>query len=390
MTPGWTPAKRTSGGKVEGFTLLEMTIVVVMVVIMCGLLYQVTLRTMEASEYATAFNHLAISAQRVSNEMMEDLVTAKELFEDRTSIDTGRNRGVEYYNALDLSAKPPIDSTKLPVIEPNEVFSADTAALQKTGNCLMFIRTEPAYTVQVAYKQDLISGDFLMREVSIDLYRIVIYYLTKERGEIAGIPHLLDMVRWESIRFADKAQVEAVAIRDPTPADNVRMQSNLIEHLVSLPVHERVSYCWDASKLIDSAIFEFVSESVSGETVYKIADNPEAMPVTISPPPVPAGYVDVSKYRPYELLFDSAQRKVSVSWNTSTFATGSTFKSSVAVPKFGLNNLTGDWFPNGFEVQAVGQSGSRQILTRIVLAKETSFRHVAAHDATTIISTRDF
>ena len=52
--------------------------------------------------------------------------------------------------------------------------------------------------------------------------------------------------------------------------------------------------------------------------------------------------------------------------------------------------MSGDGFPNGFEVQVVGQSGARQALVRIVLAKETSDRRMAAYESTTIISTREF
>ena len=113
MTPHEDAAMNMRKTETRGFTLLEMMIVVVLIVVTFSLLYGVTLRTMEATEYATAFNLMAAKGQRIGNAMKEDLVTAKEIFEDREDPATLRNRGVEYYNALYLTGQLPIDSTSL-------------------------------------------------------------------------------------------------------------------------------------------------------------------------------------------------------------------------------------------------------------------------------------
>jgi len=394
----------------RGFTLIEMMIVIVLLVIMSGLMYETTLRTMEATEYAQIFNIMAIKAQRLSNALKEDLVTTKRLFEDGTD--------VGYFNALSLTP-PPIDTTKLPKIEENDHFCADSAAMTKTGNCLMFVKVEPAYSVEAAYKVDGL-GDPVTRPVRVDLYRAVIYYLARPtnyqgRSPLSQMAGGINLIRWQSVRFADKGQIDALEIRDPTPADAESLQSNVIASLsdpadpdpadpTDRPVGwAPIEYCWDPTKPVDEAFFKFVE--VGG--VHGMQDTtgdgvPDPVPgMSIEPAQDVNQWKDQELFDATAVLVDSDDSVgVSVSWNArhpalsalNILSTQLPRKSPVLVPKFAIPivDTTTDWFPNGLEVQVIGQSGYRQTLVRLVLTKETTRQRIVAHESTTIVSTRDF
>lgn len=395
----------------QGFTLLEVMIVVLILSTVVVLFYQVTMQTMDASDYAAAFSDMTLGAQKAGNSIKEDLTTSKEVFQNNT-------RGTEYYACLQFPAEfPPLTSSLMPTIDANGAFTADTSTAAKTGNCLVFIKTEPVYTVDTRYgptmdddrdpaKETEPDADDV-RTVRIDVYRIVVYYLTRLRGaDIGDHPHGLSLIRCESPRFLDKGQIEALLGRDPLPtptgADQATrdatlpdLKSEFIKHAMLAndeedDEHEDVGgknnedpedpfeYCWDTSAAADSAFFQ-LRLGAGGE--YEIA--PTATNLTI--------VMENAKH----VIPNLAGKHASVLWNTWQWDGVSRkmlpqLRSPVTVPKYGWSDITGDWFPNGFEVQVIGQSGSRQVLVRLVLGKETNLHRIAAYDATTIIATRDF
>ncbi|MEW6354804.1 MAG: prepilin-type N-terminal cleavage/methylation domain-containing protein [Planctomycetota bacterium] len=410
-----------------GFSLLEVMMVVVIMVIVCALFYEVTMYTADATQYALAFNQMASSCQKASNQLKEDLATAKEVlglrFEPGTDPPVASDtyapniRVAEYRRELTLPADaPPIGvelvaregTGILPVLDPNGAFGPDDATTQRTGNCLMFIKTDPAFSARARYgPEDQFDPEINTRLIMIDVYRIVYYYLTvMQGGNVGGMEDSLSLIRWESIRFVDKEQLESLAERDPLPTPEGAtqaekdatlpvMQSDFIRQLVE---DAGINYCWDTTQNADTAFYELVQDAGSGD--YMVASAPiSAFEVSSSDLNIP-----MSKYEHVVLNLEAKQ--ATISWNTQSnlFIAGMgvafrenykqwfPFKSPVMVPRFGYPDisLAGRGFPHGLEVQVIGPSGARQVLVRLVLVKETMRHRTAAHETVTIVATRDF
>ncbi|NOZ20630.1 MAG: prepilin-type N-terminal cleavage/methylation domain-containing protein [Planctomycetes bacterium] len=423
----------------RGFTLVEVMIVAVIAWVVAYLFYQLVMQTTYATRYALAFNQMATSCQKAANQLKEDLSTAKEVFGLRFEPGTDppvasdtyapNIRASEYRIELELSPtalplgeeiQPREGTGLLPVLDPNGMFGPDDATVRRTGNCLLFTRTEAAFSARTRYGPVVVGDpEANTRLIMIDVFRLVYYYLTRVPGaDVGGVEDGLSLVRWESIRFVDKGQLDALAERDPLPIPGDHpwdendpktgppdqteidatlpvMQSEFIRQLVE---DEGINYCWDTTQDASSAFYELTQDAVSGDYVI------DSSPVSAFDASSTNLNIPMNKFE--HVILNLASKHATVSWNTpgNEFIAGMgnqfkvnygnyfRFQSPVLVPRFGYPDvsLSGPGFPHGFEVQVIGPSGARQVLVRLVLAKETWQKRIAAHETVTIVSTRDF
>jgi len=339
-------------------TIVELMIVTVFLSVLFVLFYQLVLRITQANEYAMAFSELSTYSQQACNDMKEDLTASRFLFQNDSF-------GNAYWDAIMFPTDAqPLNSCRLPTAEELGNFEPDTATHQKTGNCILFIKNETPFTTVCKYGPD----DTDYKTVRIDVYRIVAYYLTKITGsDIGNKPDSLNLIRAETELYADYSQLIYIGENDPDD-DHPDLQEELLAKLVE---DADVNYAWKTSEEPDEAFFPI---ELTGST-YTLATSPQS-PMVI-------------QFDSWEEVVPNMKYKhMSVCWNIDD-----TFRLPIKVPTFGVASAAGDGFPHGFEVQIIGPSGARQIMTRIALVKETSSRRVAgiaAHVNTTVISAKDF
>lgn len=132
--------RRSKNGKrnsILGFTLVEMTISLVVMAVGFSAFLGVALESMRDYEFYTKLNLVAQWNQQVVNDIRKDTLSTKRYFNDDAE-------GQSYYNALDFAAAPPpIDSLRLPWIDEAGVIEVDTLGNEKTGNALFFVKALP-------------------------------------------------------------------------------------------------------------------------------------------------------------------------------------------------------------------------------------------------------
>ena len=339
----------------RGLTLVETMIVAVVTMVAFWAFYEVMVRTSDANDYAMAFNSLCGTAQRTVNDIREDLSVAKLLFRNSST-------GQGYLAAASLPPEYPIlGQSRLPGQREGGIFQKNTAGTSYTGNVLLFVRTELPYEGSLRYRLDTTKR----RPVRIDLYRLVVYYLSKVPGaRIGGVNDSLTLVRAGSALFAD--YLEVTSITDPVPAETPDLKA---EALADLYNNQGIRYLWNTTADAPAAFYPIL---LPGGGAFSVSATPDPLcrPLLTAPT---------------EFIRNLRFRHASVSWNV-----GTTFRSPVIVPAFGLANPAGDGFPHGFEVQVIGLSGARQTLVCLALARQTPGQRLAAHSARIVISSKDY
>jgi hypothetical protein len=321
--------------------------------------FEVVVRTNDANEYGMGFNSLVATSQTAVNDICGDLSVSKLIFRNDTL-------GQGYLAALTfLTQYPLLGNSRLPAAGRDfDIFQKDTSTTTGfTGNVLLFVRAEQAYQADLAYCNDTSK----LRAVRIDLYRIVIYYLTKvTNARIGGMSYSLNLVRAYSEVYADYPEI--MAITDPVTGESPPNPDLRTSAINDLYYNHGVTYLWDTTAAVGSA---FHALTVVGSEL-EIAATPSASYHPMLSAPV-------------EFIKNVRYRHASVAWNT-----GNNFRSSITVPQFGYANPAGDGSPHGFEVQVIGPSGARRALVCLSLARQMSSQQIAAHSAQVIVSSKDY
>jgi prepilin-type N-terminal cleavage/methylation domain-containing protein len=200
---------------VRGFTLVEMTISLVVMAVGFSAFLGVALESMRDYEFYTKLNLVAQWNQQIVNDIRKDTLSTKRYFSDDAE-------GQAYFDALDFGASPPpIDSLRLPRIDEPGIIEVDTLGSEKTGNALFFVKALPLTSsdFKVGWGDDFVT-DFQVaigmdpEDVAtyrINTYRFVVYYLNERvQDGVGAYPDSLDLVRWSSIPVLDYGQVMAV------------------------------------------------------------------------------------------------------------------------------------------------------------------------------------
>jgi len=337
-----------------GTTLLELTIVLVLISVAWMAFLLVAVETVHDYDFFNALNLLAQWNQKIVNDVRDDTLAAKQYFENDA-------RGIDYFNALFKDAEsPPVNSLRLPVIDETGDLGIDSPTDPRTGNCLFFVKTLPPFVATVPYD---VTED---RTYRVNMYCLVLYYLTLRQDErIADRRGTLDMMRWRSRPVADYNQI--MAIEDPDASDAIDPRAEMVAAFVT--EHDS-TWLWSASEDVTNAFYEC-------DEFGQINASPE--PDMVIPQDPDEGIQSVIPATP------TRAKRASVGFNSTTpgWDTGPT------VPQLATEDATGDGFPHGFEVQICGPSGSRKVLIRMVLAKGTS-RKIITREFAALFTTRDF
>lgn len=334
----------------RGFTLLEVILSSTILTVMVFLMTTLSISGSDAQKYAERLNRTTEIAQRLLDDARQELISSVILFHDNTI-------GNAYKDLLDHSStKTPITG-KLPKLETTEIFEKDpTSSLAKTGNELLFTR----------YAWSTVFETLAGNRYQIDVYRFVYYYLAEEEdGPQPGSPIGLNLVKWIGEAMVDGDQIDA--IEDST--DRTEVLSHLVNQTADVngKIHPSAEIVW------------LRGEDPSLPTTLR---HIQPSGILMDDPQVPRSsiwklYADAGHTEDGMLFF----RHHSIATNYA--------RTTLGVGRFGIQDMSGDGFPHGFELQMIGPASARQILLHMVLVGNNRQGQIPHARVQAIIDARD-
>jgi len=319
----------------KGFSVMEMMIVVLLMSVVALIFYELLDGAMDLSLIVESHNDLITSGQRAINNIQTEVHQAKMLFQDNTL-------GNEYRNALDIPTSVPVwggtTTSKMPVFDDTGELVPDsgTGGSRRVGNCFLIARHLPP--VSITYDADNDGTDDTT--ILADEYRFQFYYIsTNTQRSFFFLGYYLDLVEAKSDTYADYFQLSNLDATNPS--------GNTIQQQVAAKLFAQgVRQAWNPGQEIDSAFYGLVDGGVSGTPVQSPTIKMNAKSLF---PEFRGGRV--SGRIDYSIAFVPELP-------TPPFAVKD------RIPLYAQQD--GD-FPGGLEFLVVGPSGSRKVLSRLVL-----------------------
>jgi prepilin-type N-terminal cleavage/methylation domain-containing protein len=313
----------------RGMSLIEALITLVLLGMAMAIFYEMMLSSLRAGMFSESRNDLATIGQRAANAIHTEVIQAKLIFQEnavgtayRTRIAAGLPAGVAA-----------IAGSRMPIIDQNTTIigqdpGPDNIAT-RTGNSMIVVRQLSPLAVPWDNDNNVATPNV---SFFVDRYQFEYYFLKSDpRTNFGGLGYYLDVMQGTSQVFADYFQINSIAVNKAQVAANARTAGNIL-------------MAWDPGKAItDPAFYDMSAAGVfTGNTTPVFA-----MTVKSLAPEISGGRV-------------SGRMSYSVAPNPTA-----TIKFKDPVPRYATGTAN---FPQGLEFQIVGGSGSRKILTRLVLA----------------------
>lgn len=316
-----------SRNRTAGFTLVELALSAVILVVMVLVIGNLAATGTKAQEYAKRLNRVTEIGQDIADTLRLDLLSCVKLFGSSES-------AVPLLQYLDLEGCPsPLDGTRLPLVSSTVELVPDTGVTQSVGNSLFFGRLAWVDRYQCA------SGNAYL----VDVHRWVHYYLTPEgAGPRPGFAHGLNLVRFLSEPMADAEQVAAIPTAD---------RAEVLQHLhAATPdaegaVRDPVRLVWNRTPVAGEGLFREIQGNGSLSTS----------------PSTGTWKVRSAEGPPRGIL---SYRHHSVATNFCRFDGE---QSAAGVARWCQPSFDGMGFPHGFEVKVGGPSSGRKVAVNLVL-----------------------
>ena len=331
----------------RGVTLLELMIAVTILgIISVGIS---TFLTNVQRNYSVEDARIGIKTgtQTAINKIALNLTAAKRLFQN-----TAGDNAFLALAQLTAPAPAALAGSKLPQINDGASMSPSVGSFvaSAVGNSLFFASLDLPF-VTLAPIADSAAA---MHTIRVDSYHFNYYYLSQSMAQSVGGAGQIMLWEWHSVSVADYSQI--MAWPDAT------LRSNLVKALFAAGYN----YAWDCTQ--DTVNTAFYALNSAG-AVTAMGAAPALTQKTAAPM--------------IKLLTGTlgANYRYGVAPNT-----GTSFKIPYAVPQFGT---AGGNFPSGFEIVVVGSSSARQVLMRLVLTAEGTFKGNIANQQVVVASARD-
>lgn len=336
--------------RAAGFSLIEFAIVAALIGLVIYACSTLAVGGSEAQEYARRLNRATEVTQEICDQVRTEMVSCVRLFGNDTE-------GNDNLDLLDLTGvAPPIASSRLQTISPNEELRADTSGSEITGNSVFFARLAWSDTFQCT------SGTTYM----VDVYRWYYYYLTiEDTGPQMDSPIGLNMMRVESEPLIDGSAIDRIAVA----ADHAEVLLHLYNATPDAAGarHSPCTMVWMRGQL---------PSTVGALRMIRYQDG-SLSSTPINGRPSPWNILRSSQYVPGLLSY----RHHSVATNFAP--------RNFGVSRFSLKTTATGGFPHGFEVQTVGPSNGRQTMFHLVVTSTNRHSHWAWRDEQVVIATRD-
>ncbi len=333
-----------------GFTLVEVIVASVLLLMMITAVATLSVSGMEAQDYAARLNRTTEIDQALLDKMRLEIVSSVRMFGNDT--EGNANLGV-----LDLGGAPArLAGSRLPTISATGSIQKDTSSSQITGNSLFFAKL--AWTDRYRCH----SGT----EYLVDVYRWMYYYMTPEGGgPTSGSATGLNLVCVTSEPLIDAAGIDRIT--DTTDSEEV------LQHL-----HDATPDALGVTHLPCEVVWERGAlPSVVGTlrqinpTNWRLVDDPL-----------------VGRPDPWKVLRNDSDFVSLLSYRHHSVATNFA-RPAFGVGKYGYVSTAGAGFPHGFEIQIVGPSSARQVLLHLVLASTNRRGQIAWSDMRVVVDGRE-
>lgn len=315
----------------SGFTLVELALSAVILVVMVLVIGNLAATGTKAQEYAKRLNRVTEVGQDIADTLRLDLLSCVKLF---GSAETA----TPMLPYLDLEGCPqPLDGTRLPLVSSTVDLVPDAGAATTVGNSLFFGRLAWVDRYQCT------SGNAYL----VDVHRWVHYYLTPEgAGPQPGCAHGLNLVRFLSEPMADAEQVAAIPVAD---------RAEVLQHLrTATPdaggtVRDPVRLVWNRAPAAGESLFQEIlsngsltSSPSTGTWKVRSAEGPSR---------------GILSYRHHSVA--------------TNFCRFDGEQSAAGVARWCMPSFVGMGFPHGFEVKVGGPSSGRKVAVNLVLVSTT-------------------
>jgi hypothetical protein len=331
-----------------GFSIAELAVASTLFLAMVLVVTMLAQTGSEAQDLGRRISRMTEMAQETTDRIRLEMLSSVKVFAD----DTEGNANLA---VADLTNCPvPLGTRRLPVLDPAGKFRQDSTGDEITGNSLFF--AELAWRDRYRCR----SG----KEYVVEVYRWIQYYLTpKDGGPRLGQRGGVDMVRWVSEPMADGAVVDAIT----STVD----RAEVLDHMASATAGSEGG--------IRPAVL----------VVWTRGGDPAVAGTFRQISPVDGSMQNIPSGRPYPWRIVPASGQVngllayqrgSVASNYDIVAPG--------VTRFALRDDTAG-FPQGFELQLIGQASARQLLLHLVMVDMTRKGPLAWSQVQTIINCKD-
>ena len=312
----------------RGFTLVETTIVLTVLVFMISVMVNLIINTSSTQKYIEQMARCTEVNQEIINDLRSELLATVTLFESGVL-------GDGYFAALITDpTSPPLGTSSLATLIANDTFQKETVSGALAGNVLLFAGQARTDEFTCA------SGN----TYRVDIYRLYCYYLTKEDGgPKPGSPLGLNLTKFVSEPLADGDQIDAMT--------DLVDRGEVLTHLVTGSVddagetHAITKLAWRRGR--DITILDTMREIDPFTGLLSS--------VPIGPRPAGAWKIMLEPTKSHRGLLH--YRHFSIASNYG--------EDRLGVARFGKKSNTGDGFPHGFEVQISGPSSARQVLVHM-------------------------
>jgi prepilin-type N-terminal cleavage/methylation domain-containing protein len=329
------PEKRRSQ---RGMSLIEVMVVVAIVSTVLIVVYSMIDEATKISLFVESHNDLPVFGQAAVNVMQKDLIQARAIFDaDPTNVGPG------YYSALVIPAAYPVmPNTQLPILNPTGDLVPDASVTARyVGNALMITKQLESTPVKLA------SGTTIM----LDRYVFELFYLTRRTARsFSSQGYSLDLVQAKSNVYADYFQLSN--LQSPGGTLTAAQMNEIYAALLAWkdPITGAtvpINRAWDPGQPIATAMYTITA------TGYTAVAQP-----TIPLPTYGSMITGLMGGRISGKMDYTVAFKPTATTN---------FPVPDLIPKYAVFNSALPQFPGGFEVLIVGPTGSRKVLTRLVL-----------------------
>lgn len=334
----------------SGFSMIELVIASSLLGLLVMAVSTLAVSGGQAQDFTRRLSRATEVTQDIVDQMRLEMVSSVRVFGD----DTEGNANLAI---LDLDGAPKaLDTSRLPVVSPNNTLARDTAGTKITGNSLFFTR--------LAWSDRFVctSG----QEYLIDVYRWIHYYLTPvDGGPKVGSPLGLNLVRVVSEPLVDAAGVDGI----DDPLDREEVMLHLVQGTADATgeAHAPAQLVWLRGGLPGDLGTIRQINSTNG----KLSDDP-------------------IEGREDPWLIHRANAVVDELLSYRHHSVASIYAlPAYGVGRYGVIDESDTGFPHGFEVQVVGPSSARQVMLHLVVASTQRQGQVAWADVQVSVDARD-